>query len=307
VDNTFYSEPQGRLAQLLSERGFGGKCFFCNSGAEANEGALKLARLYTSKQKKYKFITCEGSFHGRTFATVTATAQPKYHEGFLPLLPGFIYVPFNDVKAMEAAFTDEVAAVLVEPIQGEGGINVASPEFLRTIRRLCDEKGAVMILDEVQTGMGRTGKWFAYQHSDIEPDVITMAKALGGGVAIGGMMARPEIAACLVPGKHASTFGGNCLACAAAIATIQAIEEEGLLQHAVEMGQYAQDRLRALKDKHSAIDHVRGIGLMIGIQLTRPGASYGAKCLERGLRITCTHATGIRVLPARHRSRWPDL
>ncbi len=296
VDNTFYSEPQGRLAQMLSERGFGGKCFFCNSGAEANEGALKLARLHTASGK-YKFITCEGSFHGRTFATVTATAQPKYHEGFRPLLPGFIYIPFNDIAALKAVFTDEVAAVLVEPIQGEGGINVASPEFLRAIRELCDEKGAVMILDEVQTGIGRTGKWFGYQHLEVEPDVITMAKALGGGVAIGALMARAEIAACLVPGKHASTFGGNCLACAAAIATIEAIEEGNLLRQAAEMGQYAQDKLRALKDKHSVIDHVRGIGLMIGIQLTRPGAQIVATCLERGLRINCTHDTVIRFMP----------
>jgi len=296
VDNTFYSEPQGRLAQMLSERGFGGKCFFCNSGAEANEGALKLARLYTASGK-YKFITCEGSFHGRTFATVTATAQPKYHEGFRPLLPGFVYIPFNDIGALKAAFTDEVAAVLVEPIQGEGGINVAKPEFLRAIRDLCDEKGAVMILDEVQTGIGRTGKWFGYQHFDVEPDVITMAKALGGGVAIGALMARAEIAACLVPGKHASTFGGNCLACAAAVATLEAIEGDNLLQHAAEMGRYAQDKLRALKDKHAVIDHVRGIGLMIGIQLTRPGAQIVATCLERGLRINCTHDTVIRFMP----------
>jgi acetylornithine/N-succinyldiaminopimelate aminotransferase len=296
VDNTFYSEPQGRLAQMLSERGFGGKCFFCNSGAEANEGALKLARLHTASGK-YKFITCEGSFHGRTFATVTATAQPKYHEGFRPLLPGFVYIPFNDIAALKAAFTDEVAAVLVEPIQGEGGINVAKPEFLRAVRELCDEKGAVMILDEVQTGIGRTGKWFGYQHLGVEPDVITMAKALGGGVAIGALMAHAEIAACLVPGKHASTFGGNCLACAAAIATLEAIGEGNLLQHAARMGQYAQDRLRALKDKHSIIDHVRGIGLMIGIQLTRPGAQIVATCLERGLRINCTHDTVIRFMP----------
>ena len=296
IDNTFYSEPQGKLAQLLSERAFGGKCFFCNSGAEANEGALKLARLYTAKEK-YKFITAEGSFHGRTFATVTATAQPKYHEGFLPLLPGFAYIPFNDVKALEAAFTDEVAAVMVEPIQGEGGINVATQEFLGAIRELCDAKGAVMILDEVQTGIGRTGKWFGYQHFDVEPDIITMAKALGGGVAIGAMMAKPEIAATLVPGKHASTFGGNCLACAAAVATIEAIEEDNLLQAAAEIGQYAQDKLRALKDKHPIIDHVRGIGMMIGIQLTRPGAAIVAACLEKGLRINCTHDTVIRFMP----------
>lgn len=296
IDNTFYSEPQGKLAQLLSERAFGGKCFFCNSGAEANEAALKLARLYTAKEK-YKFITAEGSFHGRTFATVTATAQPKYHEGFLPLLPGFAYIPFNDVKALEAAFTDEVAAVMVEPIQGEGGINVATQEFLSAIRELCDAKGAVMILDEVQTGVGRTGKWFGYQHFDVEPDIITMAKALGGGVAIGAMMAKPEIAATLVPGKHASTFGGNCLACAAAVATIEAIEEDNLLQQAAEIGRYAQGKLRSLKDKHSIIDHVRGIGMMIGIQLTRPGAAIVAACLEKGLRINCTHDTVIRFMP----------
>ena len=296
MDNTFYSEPQGRFAKMLSERAFGGKCFFCNSGAEGNEAALKLARLYTPKEK-YKFITCEGSFHGRTFATVTATAQPKYHEGFLPLLPGFVYIPFNDVKALEAAFTDEVAAVLVEPIQGEGGINVATPEFLQAIRRLCDAKGAVMILDEVQCGMGRTGKWFGYQHFDVEPDIITMAKTLGGGVAIGAMMAKAQIAACLVPGKHASTFGGNCLACAAGIATIETIEEGNLLQHTVEMGQYAQEKLRSLKEKHSEIDHVRGIGLMIGIQLTRPGAQIVSKCLDKGLRINCTHDTVIRFMP----------
>ena len=296
IDNTFYSEPQGLLAKLLSERAFGGKCFFCNSGAEANEGALKLARLHTAPGK-YKFITAEGSFHGRTFATVTATAQPKYHEGFLPLLPGFVYVPFNDVAALEAAFTDEVAAVMVEPIQGEGGINVATSEYLQTIRRLCDENGAVMILDEVQTGVGRTGKWFGYQHFDVQPDIITMAKALGGGVAIGAMMATEEIAASLVPGKHASTFGGNCLACAAGVATIEAIEEDNLLQNAAEIGRYTQDKLAALKEKHSVIDHVRGIGLMIGIQLTRPGAEIVGKCLEKGLRINCTHDSVIRFMP----------
>ncbi|MFC1781929.1 aspartate aminotransferase family protein, partial [Planctomycetota bacterium] len=240
IDNTFYSEPQGTLAKLLGERAFGGKCFFCNSGAEANEAALKLARLHTS-QEKYKFITAEGSFHGRTFATVTATAQPKYHEGFLPLLPGFVYVPYNDISALKAAFSDEVAAVMVEPIQGEGGINVASQEYLETIRRLCDENQAVMILDEVQTGIGRTGKWFGYQHSGVEPDIITMAKALGGGVAIGAMMAKEEIASSLVPGKHASTFGGNSLACTAGIAVIEAIEEDNLLRNACEIGKYTQE------------------------------------------------------------------
>jgi len=296
IDNTFYSEPQGQLAKLLSERAFGGKCFFCNSGAEANEAAMKLARLYTAKEK-YKFITAEGSFHGRTFATVTATAQPKYHEGFLPLLPGFSYIPFNNVAALESAFSDEVAAVMVEPIQGEGGINVATEEFLQAIRRLCDENGAVMILDEVQTGIGRTGKWFAYQHFDVEPDIITMAKALGGGVAIGAMMAKPELAAVLTPGKHASTFGGNCIACAAGIAVIEAIEEDNLLQNAAQLGQYTKDKLLQLKQKHSVIDSVRGIGMMIGVQLTGPGAAIVDKCLEQGLRINCTHDTVLRFMP----------
>lgn len=296
IDNTFYSEPQGKLAKMLCERAFGGKCFFCNSGAEANEAAMKLARLYTVKEK-YKFITCEGSFHGRTFATVTATAQPKYHEGFLPLLPGFVYVPFNDVKALEAAFSNEVAAVMVEPIQGEGGINVATAEYLQAIRRLCDEKGAVMILDEVQTGIGRTGKWFAYQHFDVEPDIITMAKALGGGVAIGAMMAKPEIADSLTPGKHATTFGGNCIACAAGIAVIEAIEEDGLLENAAKLGEYAKSKLMELKQKHSVITEVRGIGLMIGVQLTKPGAEIVNKCLDNGLRINCTHETVVRLMP----------
>jgi len=296
IDNTFYSEPQGILARLLSERAFGGKCFFCNSGAEANEAALKLARLHTSAEK-YKFITAEGSFHGRTLATVTATAQPKYHEGFLPLLPGFVYVPFNDVDALEAAFSDEVAAVLVEPIQGEGGINVATRQYLEAIRRLCNETGALMILDEVQTGVGRTGKWFAYQHFDVVPDIMTMAKALGGGVAIGAMMARDEVADAMGPGKHASTFGGNALACAAAVAVIEAIEDDRLLENAEQMGKYTVGKLEELKDKHAIIDHVRGIGLMIGIQLRNTGDGIAEKCLEKGLRINCTSGTVLRFMP----------
>jgi len=296
IDNTFYSEPQGKLAKLLSERAFGGKCFFCNSGAEANEAALKLARLHTP-QEKYKFITVEGSFHGRTLATVAATAQPKHHEGLLPLMPGFVYVPFNDIAALESAFSDEVAAVMVEPIQGEGGINLATKEYLQAIHRLCDENGAIMIFDEVQTGVGRTGKWFAYQHFDVEPDIMTMAKALGGGVAIGAMMANEKVAASLVPGKHASTFGGNALVCAAAVAVIEAIEEENLLENAARLGQYTMDKLRQLKEKHPIIDHIRGVGLMIGIQLTSSGADIVAKCLERGLRINCTCDSVLRFMP----------
>ena len=297
IDNTFYIPKQGKLAKLLSERAFGGKCFFCNSGAEANEAAMKLARKHTPKEK-YKFITAEGSFHGRTFATMTATAQYKHHQGLLPLLPGFVYVPFNDVEALEKAFSDEVAAVMVEPIQGEGGINLGDAEYLRAIRRLCDENGAVLIFDEVTTGIGRTGKWFGYQHYDVQPDIITMAKALGGGVAIGAMMATAEVAASFVPGTHASTFGGNPLACAAAVAVVEAIEEEYLLDNAEKMGQYTNQKLQQLKDKHPIIDHIRGKGLMIGIQLTESGKDIVDKCLEKGLRINCTHDSVLRFMPS---------
>jgi acetylornithine/N-succinyldiaminopimelate aminotransferase len=296
IDNTYHSVPQGRLAQMLSERAFGGKCFFCNSGAEANEAALKLARRHTAKGK-YKIISCEGGFHGRTFGAVTATAQPKYHQGFLPLVPGFVYVPFNDVEALRDAFDDEVAAVIVEPIQGEGGINVATKDYLDAIRQLCDDHGALAIWDEVQCGMGRTGHWFGYQVCGVEPDIMTLAKGLGGGAAIGAMMARSDVAASLVPGTHASTFGGNPLACAAAIATVEAIEEEGMLENARRMSAYAQGKLRDLKEKHSCIDHVRGAGLMIGIQLTEPGAEIVKQCWARGLRINCTHDTILRFMP----------
>jgi len=297
IDNTFYSEAQGQLAQLLSGRAFGGKCFFCNSGAEAIEAALKLARIHTSKEK-YKIITAEGGFHGRTMGAITATAQPKYHQGFLPLVPGFVYVPFNDSAALKEAFDDEVAAVLVEPIQGEGGIRVAETGYLQTIRELCDEHGAVAIWDEVQCGMGRTGKWFGYQHSGVEPDIMTLAKALGGGVAIGAMMAREEVAASLVPGTHAATFGGNPLACAAAVATIEAIEEEGMLANAQQMGEHARAKLEQLRQKHDCIDRVRGVGLMLGIQLNEPGGEIVKACWEKGLRVNCTHETVLRMMPA---------
>lgn len=297
MDNTFYTAQQAQLAKLLSERSFGGKCFFCNSGAEANEAALKLARKHTPREK-YKFITAERSFHGRTLAAVTATGQPKYHEGFRPLPAGFVYVPYNDIDALHEAFDEEVAAVMIEPIQGEGGINEATPEYMQTIRDLCDEHGALMILDEVQTGMGRTGRWFGYQHFEVTPDIITLAKALGGGVAIGAIVAKAEVAKCFVPGTHASTFGGNPLACAAGIATIEAIEGDYLIDNAVKMGRYAHGKIEQLKAKYPIIDHVRGKGLMLGIQLTMPGAPIVSKCLEKGLRINCTQETVLRFMPS---------
>jgi len=302
MDNTFYNVPQGQFAQMLSERGFGGKCFFCNSGAEAVEAALKLARRHTAT-KKYKIISTEGSFHGRTMAAVTATAQPKYHQGFLPLVPGFVYVPFNDVEALREAFDDEVAAVIVEPIQGEGGVRVASDAYLRAIRELCDEHAALAIWDEVQCGMARTGRWFAYQHSAVEPDIMTMAKALGGGTAIGAIMAQAEVADSLVPGSHASTFGGNPLACAAGIATIAAIEEENMLANAEQLGEHTRGRLTELSQKHSCIEEVRGRGLMIGIQLNEPGAEVVEGCWAKRLRINCTQQTVLRFMPALNATR----
>ena len=297
MDNTFYTVPQGQLAQMISERSFGGKCFFCNSGAEAVEAALKLARLATP-EKKYRYITTLNSFHGRTFGAVTATAQSKYHQGFSPLVPGFSYIPFNDLTALEEAFDDEVAGVLVESIQGEGGINIASDEFLLKASELCRQHNAVLILDEVQSGMGRTGKWFAYQYTPVEPDIITMAKALGGGIAIGGICARSEIAQAMKPGTHASTFGGNPLAAAAAIATIEMIDQEKLLAKAQKLGQHTMTRLGELKAKHDCISEIRGRGLMIGIELDIPGADLVSACLEKGLRINCTHETVLRFMPA---------
>ncbi len=297
IDNTFYTIEQGRLAKMLSNRGFGGQCFFCNSGAEANEAALKLARCHTPREK-YKFITAEKSFHGRTLATLTATGQSKCHDGFLPLPAGFVYVPFNDIDALGEAFDEEVCGVMIEPIQGEGGIHEATPEYMQTIRDLCDEHDALMILDEVQTGMGRTGRWFGYQHYDVTPDIITLAKALGGGVAIGAMMARPEIAKSLVPGTHASTFGGNSLACAAAIAVIEAIEEDKLLDNTNTVGEYTRNKLEQLREKFPIIDHVRGKGLMLGVQLNMPGAAIVSRCLEKGLRINCTQETVLRLMPS---------
>lgn len=297
IDNTFYNEQQGQLAQMLSERGFGGKCFFCNSGAEAVEAALKLSRIHTASSK-YKIISTEGGFHGRTMGAITATAQPKYHRGFLPLVPGFVYVSFNDIEAMKGAFDDEVAAVIVEPIQGEGGIRVADAEYLQAIRQLCDDHGALAIWDEVQCGMGRTGKWFGYQHEGVEPDIMTMAKSLGGGVAIGAIMAGEDVAASLVPGTHASTFGGNPLACAAAIATIEAIEQEDMLDNAQRMGQYTRDKLRELQGKYSSISDIRGVGLMIGVVLNEPGSEIVGRCWQNGLRINCTHDTILRFMPA---------
>ena len=296
MPNTWYTEPQGRLAEWIATTSFGGKCFFCNSGAEANEGAIKLARLATAKEK-YKIISFENSFHGRTFAAITATAQPKYQQGFAPLVPGFSYAPLNDLEAVEKLVDGETAAILVEPIQGEGGVNVAEPEFLRALRDLCDQRGMVLIFDEVQTGVGRCGTWWGYQVPGVEPDIMTMAKQLGGGTAIGAMCAKPEVAEHLKPGTHASTFGGNPLAAAAGCAVFEIIRDENLLENTQKMGAYLKQRMLELKQDSPLIAEVRGAGLMVGVELTESGAGVAAACLAKGLHINCTHGTVLRIMP----------
>ena len=302
VANNYYMEPQGILAKMISDRSFGGKCFFCNSGAEANEAAIKLARLATP-EGRYKIITFHNSFHGRTLAAISATAQPKYHKGITPIVRGFMYAPYNDLAAVESLVDAETCGIMVEPIQGEGGINVATGEFLKGLREICDREGIILVFDEVQTGCGRTGKWFGYQHDNVVPDIMTLAKALGGGMAIGAIAARPDVAEKLAPGTHASTFGGNPIACAAAIAAFETIEAENLLENVQRMGEYARTRLLAMKEKFPLIREVRGKGLMIGMELVKPGRPVVTGCLNKGLLINCTHDTVVRMLPAMNISR----
>ncbi len=298
VPNTWYTEPQGQLAQALSERtDFAGQSFFCNSGAEANEAAIKLARL-NSTTGRYKIITMINSFHGRTMGALSATGQPKYHAGVEPLLPGFKYATFGDLGAVAAQVDDATCAIMVEPIQGEGGVNLPPPGYLEGLRDLCDKRNLLLIFDEVQTGMGRTGRWYTYQHFGVRPDIITLAKALAGGVAMGGLIATPEVAAKLKPGTHAATFGGNPLACAAAIAAIETIEADGLLDRATQIGERFRTRLEAMKQQSSHVKEVRVKGAMIGVELTVEGAPIVQKCLDRRLLINCTHGTVIRLLPA---------
>ncbi|MDH4100158.1 MAG: acetylornithine transaminase [Nitrospirota bacterium] len=301
VSNYFQIEQQTTLARLLVENSFADKVFFCNSGAEANEAAIKLARRW-SKEKhgphKHGIITALQSFHGRTLGAITATGQEKFHKGFEPLVPGFSYVPFGDASALEAAVTDDTCAILLEPIQGEGGVIVPPADYFRKVRRLCDEKKLVLIFDEVQTGMGRTGKLFAYEQFGITPDIMTLAKALGNGVPIGATLATDEVATGFVPGTHASTFGGNPLVCAAAIATIETILEDGLvLENCRRMGAYFTKQLHALKKKHPIIREIRGMGLLLGLLLDGEGAGIVGKCLDAGVIINCTSGNVLRFVP----------
>ena len=299
VPNTWYTAQQAELAKALSDRtGWGGVCFFCNSGAEANEAAIKLARLNGRPKGKYKVLTFTNSFHGRTFGALSATAQPKYHAGVEPMLPGFLYAPYGDLDAAAKAIDAETAAILLEPIQGEGGINLPPTGYLEGLRELCDKLGLLLMFDEVQTGMGRTGTWYAHQHWNVVPDVVTLAKALAGGVAMGGVIGKPEVGEKMKPGTHAATFGGNPLAAAASLATIRTIDEDGLLARATQIGERFRAHFQALREKTSLVTDIRIRGAMIGLQLAVDGAPVVTECLNRKLLINCTHQTVIRLLPS---------
>lgn len=296
VSNNYYHEGQGKLAEEIIHNSFPGKVFFCNSGAEANEGAIKLARKFGNPGRN-EIITMEGSFHGRTLATVTATGQKKFQKGFDPLPSGFVNIPFNDLGALERAITPKTAAVLMEPIQGEGGVNVADAKYLANVRRLCTEKNILLIFDEVQSGMGRTGKMFSYQNFGIIPDVMTLAKSLGGGFPIGALVAGTKVADTLTAGTHGTTFGGSPLACAASLAVFEAIKKEKLLKNAASTGSYMLKKLGELKKKYSVIREVRGVALMAGVALKIDGKKIYEECLKRGLLINCTQGNVLRIMP----------
>ena len=299
--SNYYQIPQQiELAELLCSHSFADKAFFCNSGAEANEAAIKLARKYsrdTYGPERYEIITAADSFHGRTMATVSATGQEKVQRFFDPLLHGFKHVPFNDAAALEAAVQPATCAIMLEPIQGEGGINIPSPGYFQEVRRICDQHGLLLIFDEVQVGMGRTGKLFAYEHFDIVPDIITLAKALAGGAPIGTMLAKDRYAAAFAPGTHGSTFGGNPLVCAAALATVRTLLEDGLLNRCEEIGEYLTGELEILGKRYPFVQEVRGIGLMIGMALDIPAADIVKKGHERGVLLNVTHDTVLRFVP----------
>lgn len=297
VPNTWHMEDQGLWAKLLVERSFDSQAFFCNSGAEANEAAIKLARLHQGPDR-YKIITFQGSFHGRTMGALAATAQPAYHVGLGPMLAGFTYVPHGDLAAVEKQIDAATAAIMIEPILGEGGVQIPNPEYLQGLRQLCDDNELLLIFDEVQTGCGRTGHWFAHQYFDCQPDIMTLAKSLCGGVAGGAMLAHREIAPSLRPGMHATTFGGNPIAAAAGIAMIETIEEDNLLEHSQAAAERFAEHLSSLQESCPRIKEVRQAGMMIGIELEFDGADIVASCLEDGLLINCTQGNVLRLLPA---------
>lgn len=300
VSNLYYTEPQVKLAQVLVDHSFADRVFFCNSGAEANEAAIKLARRYAHEKygrERFEVITMLNSFHGRTLATISATGQEKVQKGFEPLMPGFAYAPFNDFAALKDLVTNKTAAIMLEPIQGEGGVHVANEDYLTNVRQLCRERDVLLIFDEVQTGMGRTGTFFAYEQFGIEPDIMTLAKGLGGGMPIGACLARESVAAVFTPGTHASTFGGNPLACAAALAVCRVLLEGRLLEQAKRMGEYLAKGLADCKDRHRMVRDVRGRGLLQGMELDIDARDVVTDCLARGLLINATSDRILRFVP----------
>jgi predicted acetylornithine/succinylornithine family transaminase len=300
ISNLYHIEPQIQVAKLLVECSFADKVFFCNSGAEANEGAIKLARRYgreKSGEDRYELITMKGSFHGRTLATLAATGQERFHAGFEPLPTGFRYVPFDDLRSLEEVVTEKTIGVMVEPIQGEGGVRIPSEDYLRGVRKICDEKKILLILDEVQVGMGRTGPLFAHEDYGIKPDIMTLAKAMGNGFPVGALLATEEVAGAFLPGTHASTFGGNPLAMAAAVATLQTLLYDGVLENCRAVGAYFFQGLSSLKARFPFIEEVRGKGLILGVELNIDGQEIVDRCLEKGLLINCTAGNILRFVP----------
>lgn len=298
TSNLYYTEPQIRLAETIVKNSCADKVFFCNSGAEANEAAIKLARKFGKTKRgegAHEFITAGRSFHGRTLAAITATAQPKYHKGFEPMVAGFRYATFNDLNSFKALINEDTCAIMVEPVQGEGGVYPATREFLQGLRQLCDEYGLLLIFDEVQCGMGRTGKLFAYEHYGVEPDIFTLAKALGGGLPIGVMAVKGEAAGTFVPGDHASTFGGNPVVCAAANAVFSVLLEEGFLGRVERLGNYFAEKLRALPFAKTV--DVRWLGLMVGLEIDADGTKVARLCQEKGLLVNCIGGKVLRFLP----------
>jgi acetylornithine/N-succinyldiaminopimelate aminotransferase len=300
VSNIFHNAPQVHLAKLLVEHSFADRVFFCNSGAEANEAALKVVRKYAKERlstDRYEIIATNNSFHGRTLATVSATGQPKYHHGFEPLMPGFKHVPYNDLRAMERALDSRTAAILVEPIQGEGGVNIPDDGYLPGLRKLCDDSGALLIFDEVQTGVGRTGRLWAYEHSGVEPDVMTLAKALANGIPIGAMLCREGVAGALTAGSHGSTFAGSAFVTSVALATLTTVIGDKLPERAAQRGRELMEGARELQRKQPVISEVRGRGLLIGVELTRPAAPVVDACRDAGLLVLTAGEKVVRLAP----------
>ncbi len=297
VSNLYFNENQALLAKRLSDLSLHGKCFFCNSGAEANEGMVKLARLWGHEQGKYEVICMKNSFHGRTLAMASATGQDKVKKGFEPMPEGFVHAVYNDLDSVKALVTDKTVAVMLESVQGEGGVIPADPEFMEGVRALCDEKGLLMLCDEVQSGMGRTGKWFGFQNYSVEPDAFSLAKGLGSGYPIGAVVAGPKLSDVFHPGHHASTFGGSPLACAAALATIEVIEEEGLLERAAEKGELLKEGLEDFAERFAHVTEVHGMGLMLGLVLDQDAKPLTQAFAEIGLLTIPTAGNVVRFLP----------